>query len=485
MAGQILAVCLPVPTAVGALVAVVALSLRVLPGLLRLLLAGYLGGWLTVSVLPADAPPVLWSTSHTYFVKVDDTPRYPRVGKVSISVRVLQVSVLKRGALEWKTVPGGQRAMCRTVHLPWKNAALAQEGDYFYVRAAFVPLQPTPNPFSRDAKLKRDGYAALCRIHYASRVLHYQDSTLVWLRERLRGMVTAVLGNGERAGLLLSMSIGTRDVISQVTENAFKSTGLAHLLVVSGYQVTLVYLGIHALLYFLFGVFLVRQSMVPADLPCALIAFVCSAAFVALAGGDAPSMRAAIAALITLLTSSFERGTSVWNATAVSLLILAAAWPCIYCEPGVQLTYAALIGLAYGSSLRIVHPLLRMLVSCTAASCCTAVVSLLWFGRVSLIGLLLNPIFAPLIGVLSCQGGLLALALYATGLDSSGLFMTWLGTTLEFIASMIRWLAKTSFASFEVPFPAAVCMALAGVIIAARLLWLRGRSYLRHHGVWG
>ena len=355
---------------------------------------------------------------------------------------------------------------------------------YFFMRAEFFPIPLLRNPFARAAKLRRDGYSALCKVRYATRPVVFHRPWMAMLRGKVADAVRAVLGEGERAGLLLSMSIGSRDVLSSSTERVFKDTGLAHLLVLSGYQVTLVYYLIFIVARTLTAPLLVRQSLISAALPPAIFACVVCICFVGFSGVEAPSIRAAIAALLTVVSSSIERGGGMWNGIVVSFLVLAALWPCIYCEAGVELTYAALVGIAFGSSLPLRGTIAKLLAVCTCASCSTAAVSMLWFGKFSLIGFLLNPVIAPLLGVLSCKGGLIAIGAYLLGLDPHGFLIQWLAITLEWIVEWVRVLSKLPISYLEFAPGAGACVAAAIAVGACYFFVHRFRSYLRHRGVW-
>ena len=60
----------------------------------------------------------------------------------------------------------------------------------------------------------------------------------------------------------------------------------------------------------------------------------------------------------------------------------------------------------------------------------SSLVSLAWFRTFSPLGLILNPLLAPLAGVIGCHGGILGFGLYVVGLDSAGLVLQMVGSIL-------------------------------------------------------
>ena len=162
-----------------------------------------------------------------------------------------------------------------------------------------------------------------------------------------------------------------------------------------------------------------------------------------------------------------------------SLFIISLVWPGAYCDPGVQLTFAALLGLLCGASLTQENRWLSLLSASVMATFFTSIVSLLWFDVFSPIGFLLNPVLAPLFSLISCHAGFIALALFYSGLDRDG----W---TLQCIMSSLRALADRVVVLSELPWSAIMlseepkyALVMIGSALAAYVVYrsMRCRAY--------
>ncbi len=440
--------------------------------LFGVVILGFIPGVVSMYALLHQQDTVDLKSGIPYLVKVDQRPRHQNIGAVSLSLQVLG---------EWGQGEKGSplfsspvRAWCHAIDVPWKNVSPADKDSVFVMLANFVPLKKEANPFSYSNQLLRQGYKAKCKIQYASKILQDQDDFLESAQKSLIQITRDVLGNTERAGVLLSMSMGTRDVISEESERVFKRTGLAHLLVASGYQVTLLY---H--LVFCFAQFLLTRSskvamLLPISTICSCVALVASLAFVFVAGVEGPTVRAALALLFVIVSIRLERGGGMGGAISVSLLILSIIWPGAIFDPGVELTYAALIGLFIGSSKSDTN-LMRYIKSCTCACLCTSIVVLFWFGSFSFLTLPMNLILAPILSIIGCQGGFLSLSSYALGIDNQGYllqgvsYLLMIGVRFVGVASGTGlWLERLDFkTSFAI---AAICATLI-IIVVKRRIW--------------
>ena len=422
-----------------------------------------LGGVSAYLQLPAPLPDALVG-EQALIVEIDDDLRHPRVGEVRLSLRVLGLindsGAPNPGAAEYL------RLSCRAIDLPWRQISLASRGSVVMIRAVLSPL--APELLSYDGMLRRHGYAGQCRVLYASTPIDERRSQFQQQREKIFSLVEQLLGEGERSGLLLSMVFGVRDVLGENTERAFKRTGLAHLLVVSGYQVTLVYYVLRALLWRLLLVS--RRFASCGLLPTAssALALLGALGYVALVGVDGPSLRAAIAALAAVIASTLERGGGLIGTTLLAFLFMCVLTPGCFLEAGPQLTFAALLGIALGASSPALSRASRYLVTYTLASVCTAIPLVCWFGDLSLISFVLNPILAPILSVLSCQGTLLALTAYLLGVDSGARLLHGVANLLEVARDHIRviaeWPGILLHLDGEARFVAVVC--LSGVVLS-------------------
>ncbi len=376
--------------------------------------------------------------NRSYLAKVDLPPRRPAVGVVKLSLQIFSVHNVNGG---WVDLPVPLRFLCRATDLPWRAASKVKEGDQIVIKGKFRGLRWDANPFAFDNGIIRDGYVGSCNLNYASATGIKDEGTFTRWREHIKSRVREILGNNEDSGLFLSMSIGTRDQLSRNTEEAFKRTGLAHLLVVSGYQVTIVFALMLAIFWRVLFLCKIAPHFISIPKLSRLLGLIAAVLFMLLVGVEGSSLRAAFAVLFVVLAQIFERRGGMLNGIIAAFISLSIVWPGSFLDPGVQLTFAALLGLAFGVNEGFQGQFGQYLKGCLFASFFTSIVVLIWFGNFSLIGFLLNPIIAPAASVISVQGGFAALIACLVGLDPEGYLIKGVATLLLFLRDSILWLS--------------------------------------------
>lgn len=411
-------------------------------------------------------------SDRTYYATVIRDPLRPAPGAVRLELDIWDNEATK-----------SVRTLCRAVDLPWKNASYLRAGDVFLLRARFMPVSPSLNPFSYDSMLRRHGTDYTCKIRFASAAIISYPSLISSIRERLRRFVGRRLGEGEASGLLLAMSVGARNLLSEETEQAFKTTGLSHLLVASGYQVSLVFLLVAGVVRVLMRYAPQAQGFNSWRLLSMSIGFVAAAAFVGLVGVEGSIIRALFAALFLVFGAFSGRGGHPFNSVLFAFLALIICWPGCFFEPGVQLTFTALCGLSLappGKSF-----VWRYLVACTMACVATGAVAVLWFGRFSLWSFFLNPLLAPLGSVIGCALGLLATLLCVCGIDRFGLGMSLVSSALELFRDIVIELSKIPLMSFEVNGAWRALLAISLLAIFAECVRRRLLHFVRAYSLRG
>jgi ComEC/Rec2-related protein len=420
------------------------------PRLIRsvLVMIGFASAWLatprTDSIFDHAAQ---FSTDKSYLARVIEEPRFRSPGRIEVVLTIYgEMQRQPEGGFTLKRHPP-RKILCRGVDLPWKNLTSTLPNALLIMRGTFRPLIASDTVLESFAgTLLRSGFDATCRIRYATIATTPPLSLLAKLRNAVRSLAEQALGIGEPSGLFLAMTLGSRDLISSDTENAFKRTGLAHLLVASGAQVTLVY-------YFYLQLLEALLVKIPRVALLVCIPHVARAAalimsffFVCIIGAESACMRAALALFFLVIASLSERSGGMAGGILFSLLILALLWPGSYLDPGVQLSYSALIGLWIGALL-IDSKLGRAITCSLCASIATSFVGLLWFGTISVVGLLLNIVVAPLTSFLCCNMGLLGIAIASIGLDSHAYLIRAVGEILLRFRALVYWFADQSWAA--------------------------------------
>jgi ComEC/Rec2-related protein len=345
---------------------------------------GIVGAYLP---LASHSPVPTLQGELTVLGTIEGTPRRPRPGEVTFELRV-------RGD------PAPQVARCRAVDLPWRNAAHLQPGDTIWVRGVFTPITKPSNPFSWEGWLWRRGVAAECKARFVSVPVSGEPSALYRWRETLKQRVLNSMGDSQGAALFLSMALGYHDLLSVPLEHAFTRLGLTHLLVVSGYQVSLTFSFILWCAAMLMGRF--RHGNRHLRSMMTILSFACAAFYVLFIGAEMSAVRALLAAACVCAHLLSERETSFAQRWGVALLGMQLLWPWCAFDIGVILTFAALLGIGLGSELEAKSKVKTFVTVTCAVWLCTSLVIVLWQGTLSPLGLLLNLLLAAPWSILNC-----------------------------------------------------------------------------------
>ncbi len=307
-------------------------------------------------------------------------------------------------------------------------------------------------------------------------------------RGGVTGMVDGVRRRAERAleagaprsvsGLLRGMVLGEGEALSAPMRDDFRAASLTHLVAASGQNVALL-----AALAVALGTALGLGLHGRLGLALALVIL-----YVPLAGAGPSIQRAGImggAALVAALSGRpASRAYALLLAAALTLL----ANPRAGADPGWQLSFAAVIGIALGAG-RIATALRERRVAAgaaeatamtVAATIATAPLIALHFGRVSLVGLPANVLAAPAVAPAMWLGALAA----AIGQVSAALASP-IAALAALPTAYLAWLghAAAHLPGANTRLPLGVVVALCGAAAAWIALPHRGRRRWSRRGV--
>jgi competence protein ComEC len=302
------------------------------------------------------------------------------------------------------------------------------EGALLRLPSVSVDPLPTPKPgaFDYGRYLRRRGEHVLLEADFSDLAITGRRGGLQGLIDRLRLASRAHLLKGLHspvAEVLQGMVLGDDEGVSQETTDAFRASGLLHIMAVSGENVVLL-CAVWSFAFALLGIHrLVRTLML---LPLV-------ATYVLLTGASPSIVRAGVAGVIGLLAILASRpsdGWLLWLAPAAWLLTMN---PDNLYDVSFQLSFAAVAGL-----LLIARPLTRAFAFLpgplpesvgvtTAASISTAPVSMLTFGSASLVSIPANAVGGFVLGPIMFLG-MLSLLL--------GFVSEWVSAPLNVVAGL-------------------------------------------------
>ena len=231
------------------------------------------------------------------------------------------------------------------------------------------------------------------------------------LRDRIRAAIDGRFGVPEKE-VLKALVIGEKNRLDEGLQETYRAAGLAHVLAISGFHVGVV----AALAYALFWFLLTRSERLALRFGvhkiAALLTFAPMVLYVLLAGMRISTVRAGIMIGALLVAMAIDRARDAASAIALAAIAILLVDPAALFGASFQLSFAAVIGIFFvlwrWSAARR-DPggepapwtwrrgiALYLLVS-VAANLATLPITAATFNRVSLAGLIANPILVPVV----------------------------------------------------------------------------------------
>ena len=244
------------------------------------------------------------------------------------------------------------------------------------------------------------------------------------------------------ASLLAGILLGVDTGLPKDLQQAFKDTGTAHIIAISGFNIAIIA-----------GLFFALFSRVFGQLRGSIVAILGIALYTFLVGADAAVVRAAIMGGISLTARQLGRRNDGFNALMLSAVIMSIWNPNTPWDVGFQLSFFATLGLilyaepfqnwavnvikrytAPGTAQKIAAPISEYFLLTLAAQLTTLPIMAYHFKRISLISLIANPFILPVQPAVMIVGGIaVILSLIWLPLGAVAAFGAW-----PFIAYTIR-----------------------------------------------
>ncbi len=304
------------------------------------------------------------------------------------------------------------------------------------------------------------------------------------IAERLRAVADAALARvlpEPMAGLASGILVGRRDRVSREVADSFTTTGLSHVVAISGWNICLIGAVV--------GGMLRAAGMSRRSRTIAIV--VALTGFTLLAGGGASVVRAALMGGVALVARETGRPGTAAAALGLAVWLLLVLDPAMVTDIGFQLSVAATAGLlAWGSALtrrllgaapgRPRRWLAESLGVSLAAQVATLPLVLFHFGRLSLVSpvanLVVAPIVAPamLVGAVALVAGLVVGAGLPVVVGAPFALLGWL--VLGSMVAISGLFSSLPGASLELPSSISM-MSAAGITVALGLVAWRWRGH--------
>ena len=316
-----------------------------------------------------------------------------------------------------------------------------------------------PQNFSSDTgrEFNYVGYLAKDRIYYQMfkpkmTLIRHGDGNFI--KQKLFEWKRAFLDNISRvihepyAALLGGLTVGAKQSLGKDLLDDFRATGLIHIVVLSGYNVTIIIIALMRIFAFL-----------PKRIT-AVVGVVSIALFAVMTGAGATIVRASVMAFLIIFARTFGRQVDIMRLLFIAgfLMILHNPYIVMF-DPSFQLSFMAMLGLIllaplFESYLKFIPKKfgLREVAAATIATQIFVLPLLLYMmGEVSLVAIVVNLlvlIFIPITMLLGFITGMFGFMSYTLSFVFA--LPTFMFLYYEII--IVEWFAQIPFASTTVPY---------------------------------
>lgn len=437
-----------------------------------------------------------------------DAPRVERrMPATAVEGRVVQASPRENGirlVIVPERIDGWQGALPGRLRIT-VSARLgdpgAEAGRRIAMRAVLLPLPPPAVPGAFD--FPRQAYfQGLGGLGYATQAPRLLDGggegsgAAEWLsrlRQTMTDRIRAAIG-GAAGAVAAALVTGERGAIPEAVNEAWRDTGLAHLLSISGLHISLVagivFLGVRTLLAAVPALALRR----PIKKWAAVVAVLAALFYMLLSGAEVPTQRSFLMAAVVFLAMLVDREAIslrlvAWAAAAILLIL-----PEALVGASFQMSFAAVLALvaAYeagrerirdwragsGTGGRILLYVGLVCFTTVVATAATTPFALYHFNRFATFAMPANLIAVPLTSFWVMPWAVIAVIVMPLGLEAWPLAA--MGWGVEAIIRAADWIARWPGAAWTVPAMPDLGLALCTVGGLWLCLW---RRMLRLAGV--
>lgn len=288
-----------------------------------------------------------------------------------------------------------------------------------------------------------------------------------WLRARI-GLSKALDDLlKEDAGLSKALLLGERDDLADETTGAFRASGIAHILAVSGLHVSILSLWL---------LYLLRLLRVSPRARFVLMALTLLA-YCRLLDFSAPVVRAAVLSVLMLGARLLFRRSDPLTSLSIAFILILTFRPLDLFSLGFQLSFMAVLGIftlgdwlwrkwqlirEHRHALRRLDAPVMALQTTLAATAFTAPLSMVSFHQISIVGLIISPVACVIVGLLMPYG-LMVLILGMLRVPYA-----------EIIAWPVRWMSQAliKLASISASFPYGLLRTAAPALFVVLAMYL-------------
>jgi competence protein ComEC len=310
--------------------------------------------------------------------------------------------VLEAGTL---TIDGQTRPVHGKVLIQARRYPAYSYGDRLRVSGT-LQEPPVFDDFDYRAYLARQDVRSLVR-RAGTELIASGEGSPLWafvygLRQRGSALINRVLPE-PAAALANGMLLGIEGGIPPDLYDEYRTAGVAHVIVISGSNISLLACVMAFLIARPFG----RRRSVPLIIAAVLL-------YVLLAGAEPPAVRAGIMAALLLVATALGRQSTAWVSLVAAALVMTIVNPLTLWDASFQLSFMATLGLvlftpsmtaalerwledhSLGSrSVKVIRATAGLLIATVAAQILVTPLMLYYFGQWSLVSIPANLLVLP------------------------------------------------------------------------------------------
>ena len=214
----------------------------------------------------------------------------------------------------------------------------AKEGDHVTCRVQFLKSDRETG-YNSTTSLRADGIDAKAwRMPYDEYELIQESGGVRYLPMKIRRAVASAIRKAlpdHASAMLCGMILGDKEYINSSTVDNFRSTGIAHLLAVSGLHITMLTFALQAVLR--------RMKLHKKYSSAATICFIL--AFMAVTGFPPSVVRAGVMHITAQLGTILMRDSDSLTSMSIAILIMCLTNPWAAADIGLQLSVCSTLGL--------------------------------------------------------------------------------------------------------------------------------------------
>lgn len=269
------------------------------------------------------------------------------------------------------------------------------------------------------------------------------------IKDRLLAMRLSEKNEGQGVGtnIILALTIGVKTGFSNAEQQVLQTTGVSHLMAISGLHVGLVFVAVSQLFGLLLWPFTSLYKRIPRQQLCLVPALVAALCYAAMAGFSVSTQRAIVMLVVYVVCSFLAREASLAKVLLIAVCVLLIIDPFSVLDVGFWLSCGAVAVIALTSNSQHKLSLIKLQPMLWIGM---LPLSAIFFAQVSLVSPLVNLLMVPLFCTVLIPLTLLAFLLMILGASQASAWcfgkLSWV---YDMIYSLLEVISQHGFAKLH------------------------------------